>query len=123
MHTFDETASSSSALLPYTQCLADTYDAVACEWQFHECEPEAEAISSCLDTQVCLTQCAETANGCDCSHACIGGDYGWSCVEDNGGFTCACSQEGKATFECSEQVTGTCDTVLYASCCLNGPQG
>ena len=43
-----------------------------------------------------------------------------SCVVDGDQITCACSHDGVATFECSEQVMGSCDTLLYAGCCLSG---
>ncbi len=106
----------------YTTCLAQSFDAASCQWQFHPCEAEATAVGDCLgDTSICLTQCeADGADGCACTHACVGTDFGWTCApEAGGGYTCACSHDGVDTGTCTEQGQGSCEVGnLVVPCCM-----
>ena len=79
----------------------------------------ATAVGKCLDVSVCLSQCDDTADGCSCTHSCVGTDFAWYCTVDGADVTCACSHDGVPTFECSD-VSGSCSTLLYAGCCLSG---
>lgn len=106
----------------YTTCLAQNFDAVSCKWQFHACEAEATAVGDCLgDTTLCLTQCdADGADGCACTHACVGTDFAWTCAPANGGgYTCACSHDGVDTGTCTDQGQGSCEVGnLVMPCCM-----
>lgn len=103
----------------YTTCLAEHFDGQSCLWDFHACESEAMGVMACEDIDFGLTQCDATADGCDCTHAVIGSDFGWSCVEGPNGFECDCTHDGVPTGSCTETGFGACATdSLQIQCCL-----
>lgn len=104
---------------PYSACLGKHFDATTCKYQFHACEAEAIAVSKCLGTSVCYTDCDATAGGCDCTHACVGDDWTWDCQKKGSQYECDCTHAGGAVGSCTGDAAGSCETgALVVFCCL-----